>query len=87
MVCGLGFGSPHSYRGYYDEVAFELWFNTSIKEMLLCVNRALTETFIGWKGGEFTYNLDTLCHIAYKGHCSENDEFTEQMLLSIAGID
>lgn len=74
-ICKYGFNNPHSYRGYYDEVAFEPASDVSIQSMLDCVDDALTEEFEGWKGGIYEYDLSTNVHIAYKGICSyEEDE-------------
>ena len=52
----LGFGSPHSYRGYYEALAFEPVKNTTIGEMLKHAESALGKTFEGYKGG--TYLMD-----------------------------
>lgn len=48
-----GFGNPHSYRGYYAELAFEPIKDTTAGEMLACARGALGRTFMGYKGGEF----------------------------------
>ena len=50
----VGFGKPMSYRGYYDELAFEPMENTTVGEMLVAAKSALGETFGGYKGGDFT---------------------------------
>lgn len=68
-----GFDNPHSYRGYYDQVAFEPCYNTTVGEMLECVNKALSESFYGWKGGVFEYNEDTLVYFAYHGSVQDDD--------------
>jgi len=53
-VVPLGFGTPHSYRGYYDNVSFSPKENVTIGEMLRHAKSALGATFSGWKGGEYT---------------------------------
>jgi hypothetical protein len=63
-----GFGNPHSYRGYYDKLAFEP-MTTTIKDMLEAALSANGECYTGYKGGEFTMDGDTEVHIAYEGCC------------------
>lgn len=50
----LGFLHPHSYRGYYEQLAFELVRSVTVGEMLAAAESALGETFQGWKGGDYT---------------------------------
>ena len=83
-VCQYGFSNPHSYRGYYEQVAFEPANYVTIGEMLSCVDYALTGTFEGYKGGEYHYDESTPVNIAYYGSCSE-DELEVDIILSIAG--
>ena len=54
-------GDPHSYRGYYSDLAFELVeTKTTVKEFLaLCINECIDATFEGYKGGDFTMGADT----------------------------
>lgn len=51
-----------SWRGVYDEVAFVPSKDGSKEESLKQIDRALTETFYGWKGGEYTYEEYTDAH-------------------------
>ena len=86
-TCKHGFTNPHSYRGYYEELAFEPAENVTVGHMIMCCTRAHNETFTGWKGGEFTYSDNTYVHIAYEGNANgENDDFPSEILLSIAGV-
>lgn len=50
----IGFNNPHSYRGYYDELAFEPAENITVVEMLAAAHSALGATYQGYKGGDFT---------------------------------
>lgn len=50
----VGFACPHSYRGDYTEVAFEIRENVTVGSMLEAARSALGATFEGWSGGEFT---------------------------------
>ena len=69
-VIPLGFGEPMSYRGYYDELAFEPVENAKVKDMLKYAKSALNKTFTGYKGGEYTMNEYTDCWIAEYGTSS-----------------
>ena len=55
-VVPVGFSRPHSYRGYYDELAFVLCEQVSVQEMLNAARSAVGKTFFGWKGGEYKMN-------------------------------
>lgn len=66
-----GFGNPHSYRGHYYELAFEVIENTTVGEMLESAKSALGETYQGYKGGNFQMNEYTDCHLAKYGCCGE----------------
>lgn len=80
-----GFAFPHSYRGYYDNVAFELAENTTVESMLFQIETALSCFFGGWKGGEYKYKEDTPCWIAEIGCTGE--PFTEEMLEKMLIMD
>lgn len=67
----FGFTCAHSYRGYYDQVAFEPATSITVAHMAAEVERALTEPFEGYKGGTFTYNNFTPCWLSEWGHASE----------------
>lgn len=51
-----------SWRGVYSEVAFTPSKKGTKEESLELIERALNEVFCGWKGGTFTYDLDTEVH-------------------------
>lgn len=64
----LGFARPHSYRGYYDQLAFEPEANTTVGAMLAAAKSALGATYEGWKGGEgYTMAGHTLCWVSNEG--------------------
>lgn len=54
-----GFTRPHSYRGFYDELAFELVHDVTVAEMLADARSALNATYQGWKGGDYTMDRYT----------------------------
>lgn len=62
-----GFAEPHSYRGFYQDVAFEPADDVTICSMLTCARDALGTTYEGYKGGEYTMRDDTYCWISWHG--------------------
>lgn len=71
FVFERGFRKPHSYRGYYDELAFAPAENITAKQILDDALFAKGETFEGYKGGLYTMGGDTPCHLAEYGSCGE----------------
>jgi hypothetical protein len=67
MVVEHGFGDPHSYRGYYEDLSFEPIDNTTVGEMLAHARSAVGKTFTGYKGGDYVMDLDTDCWLAECG--------------------
>ncbi|KOU20935.1 hypothetical protein ADK52_25435 [Streptomyces sp. WM6372] len=66
-VCPDGFTNPHSYRGYYHELAFESARNVTIGDMLADARTARGAWFTGWKGGDFQMDGFTDCWLAEEG--------------------
>lgn len=66
-VCRFGLKNPHSYRGYYEDLAFEPAENVTVGEMLAAAEYALGETFTGYKGGEYVMGEHTDCWLANYG--------------------
>ena len=71
QVVPVGFKNPHSYRGYYHDLAFEPALNVTVGEMLEAARSALGQTFEGYKGGEFTMTESTDVWIACYGSHGE----------------
>ncbi len=67
----LGFGYPHSYRGCYDELAFEPVRDTTVGAMLAAARAAMGATYQGYKGGSYTMQPYTEVWIAEHGHTGE----------------
>lgn len=78
----FGFGKAASYRGYYEQVAFQPKRDVDVHFMLMHAKIALGNTFNGYKGGRFTMTEDTIVNIANSGHCSldGSDELTKEKL-------
>ena len=66
-----GFDYPHSYRGYYDQLAFEPAENVTVDSMLACAKSAVGATYGGWKGGEYLMDEDTDVWLAEVGCTGE----------------
>lgn len=73
-----GFGSPHSDRGSYEDLAFRPVGRTTIGEMLAHARSAMGKTFTGYKGGDYVMNEYTTVKIGNWGSCGE--EITQYSL-------
>jgi hypothetical protein len=85
-ICLYGFSSPHSYRGYYDQAAVVPTQNVTIAEMKSTLDKLLTDTFEGWKGGEYKYDEDTEIHFSHIGSSEDLGEEMIAIILSVAGF-
>lgn len=62
-ILAYALSEPFSWRGSYAECAFEILSEESTKEQNLeKIERALSETFRGYKGGEYQYSEWTDVH-------------------------
>ena len=82
-------GFPHSYRGYYEDLAFdlnELDENgnkneiVTVKEFIDVVEDCFDKHFEGWKGGEYLMKHDTPIWNAHYGSSGE-------MIVDLIDID
>ena len=65
-----GLYGPHSFRGYYCDIAFERGdHKLKVSEVLQTVRRCKGKTFVGYKGGNFKMVKDTPVWIAAYGGC------------------
>lgn len=71
-VVKVGFADPHSYRGYYHEVAFEPAANVTVGAMLADARAALGATYQGYKGGDYTMSGYTSVWLASYGCTGES---------------
>ena len=76
-----GLISPHSYRGYYERLAFEEG-ETTLREMLALAESCVSEVFTGYKGGTFTMDGGSMVHVAPYGCAPDDDELTIPRLLA-----
>jgi len=70
-VAPWGFCDPHSYRGYYEQLAFEPCEDVTVGEMQHAAQNAVGAVYEGYKGGMFTMTLDTDVWIAPYGREGE----------------
>lgn len=68
-----GLNHPHSWRGSYDELAFQPCGETTVAEMLRVAKSCVGYTFQGWKGGDYTMGLETPINIEYEGEYTDGD--------------
>jgi hypothetical protein len=62
--------SPHPYRGYYSDLAFEQEpGEISSKSLLAMCKKLVGRTFVGYKGGEYKMTSTTPLWIADWGVC------------------
>ena len=68
-----GFTSPHSYRGDYQDLAFEPAQNIRVGDMLRDAkeSKKAGKVFEGYKGGDFVMEDYTDCWLAEYGCCGE----------------
>lgn len=71
LVVPHGFTNPHSYRGYYEQLAFEPARDVPITVMYNAARSALGVTYEGYKGGDYTMTEDTDCWLATHGSVGE----------------
>lgn len=66
----VNISSPHSYRGYYHDLAFEQTLEpVPVGVALKTALSALDSIFTGYKGGEFRMRSDAPVWIAFYGYC------------------
>ena len=65
-----GFANPHSYRGYYCDLAFEpLQQKITASDALEMCCGCMGEVFTGWKGGEYMMGANTPIWLSHEGTC------------------
>jgi hypothetical protein len=64
-----GITSPHSYRGYYTDLAFERGPRATVGETLTMLRGCMGEVFQGYKGGDYQMGRNTPVWVASYGEC------------------
>lgn len=80
-----GFGNPHSFRGYYDQLAFEPVENTTVGEMLSAAKWANNRIMGGYKGGEYFMDKDTECWLSNYGTSIGAETISLEMIKYMVG--
>jgi hypothetical protein len=83
MVFEPGLGRAMSYRGYYDQIAFEPVERATVADMLREAVVSLDETFTGYKGGSYVMHSYVECWVAEYGALGE-PLTSEHFLLALA---
>lgn len=67
-----GIEAPHSYRGYYSDLAFEpAAEKVKAADALAMCRAAMGEVFCGYKGGDYVMGALTPVWIATWGNCGK----------------
>lgn len=68
-ITPISFNNPHSYRGFYDELAIEPNQNKTqtVTEFLEVLYEGNSETYTGYKGGEFDMSYGVEIYVAFEG--------------------
>jgi len=81
--CGVGFHKPHSYRGSYANLAFEVTSESTVGELLEVAKSAFGTAYVGYKGGEFRMGNNSAVYLATKGETGS--ELTKEILERFVG--
>jgi hypothetical protein len=66
-----GFANPHSYRGYYVDLAVEPREGVTVGSMLDALTSARGTTMCGYKGGDYIMHGHVDVYLARYGSCGE----------------
>jgi len=70
---------PHSYRGYYEDLALEPRENVRLGDLLAELKGCVGRMFYGYKGGEYTMQTYTTVWVAEYG-CTSEDSLGPRLL-------
>lgn len=76
----VGFRHPHSWRGDYSELAFEIAENITVREMLDEAQWAVGRTFQGWKGGDYPMREGTFVWLVNEQGTSDGETIGSLLL-------
>ena len=84
-----GISNPFSWRGSYDEVAFSIISDEMTREeMLIRIGKAYTETFYGYKGGDYNYSDYTTVNFEEEGSRNYSDgKYTAEIISKLENSD
>lgn len=70
-ACVANLIDPHSYRGYYIDIAFSVDGTTTAANLLKTCRSVMGKEFTGYKGGEFLMGENTPVWISSYGVCGD----------------
>ena len=79
-VIKKGLGNPDSWRGSYDELAFDIVENITIQEMIDCAKDCIGKKFRGYKGGDYIFDESTRINIDSYGEWTNGRKMWELLL-------
>lgn len=71
LIVARGFSTPHSDRGFYENLAFKPAENVTVESMLTNARSALGKIFEGYKGGSYLMNGATEVFLGEYGDCGD----------------
>lgn len=80
LVLPDGFRNPHSYRGYYEQLAFEPARNVFVADMLADARSAVGTTYQGYKGGDYLMDERSIVNISPWGMSNDGDAISPRLL-------
>lgn len=83
FIAPEGLSYPHSYRGYYECLAFEPKSDVKVADSLELARKCLGKTFHGYKGGQYLMNEYTDVYLARYG--STGSELSVPILEIMSG--
>ena len=81
------FGVARSYRGYYEQIAFQPVDKATVGEMLRIANACIGAVFEGYKGGMYTMDEQTTCVVCEYGTTGDDDDARLFAVLSACQAD
>lgn len=71
LDCGGSIGSPHSYRGYYEDLEFQrAEAGATVGSVLGSALKAMGQRFEGYKGGGYVMRESTLLWVGQYGEAN-----------------
>ena len=80
-----GIGSPHSWRGSYDQLSFEPVEETTVGRLLDEAKACIGKRFSGYKGGEYLMREATTINIDEYGSWSDGSAIWDLALRAMLG--
>ncbi len=66
-ILSQGLKNPHSYRGDYEQLAFEPCGEMTVADVIEVIEEGLLDTHAGYKGGAYKMSEDSDVFVAFEG--------------------